>query len=176
MSNGEIITSTHTELLFHPDFPLQARKAHTFPGLNKALLFIGILCDHGCEATFNNKYLHILNKQSGKIIMKGTRETRTNLYMSKFTQQNKLMTESTTPDEYFSGSTYNCNSKSTLVDYHRASFWGLTQSGWGKQPQKTYSLPGEAYHLTWCIKVYIKKQSTILGHLQKPQKFLRSTQ
>ena len=106
MSNGEIITSTHTELLFHPDFPLQARKAHTFPGLNKALLFIGILCDHGCEATFNNKYLHILNKQSGQIIMKGTRETRTNLYMSKFTQKNKLMTESTTPDEYFSGSAY----------------------------------------------------------------------
>ena len=51
--NGEIITSTHTALLSHPDLPLQARKAHLFPGLNKALLSIGTLCYHGCEATFN---------------------------------------------------------------------------------------------------------------------------
>ena len=51
--DGEIITSTHTSLLYQQDLPIQERKAHLFPGINKALLSIGTLCDHGCEATFN---------------------------------------------------------------------------------------------------------------------------
>ena len=119
--NGEITTSMHTALLYHPDLLLQAQQAHIFPGINKALLYIGKLCDHGYEATFNDKYVCILNKQSGKIIMSGTRDTRTNLYMLNLTQKKKLMTESTTPDEYFAGSAYECKSKSTLVDYHHAS-------------------------------------------------------
>ena len=55
MTNGEVIKSTHTALLDHPDLPLQEQIAHLFPGLTKALLSIGTLCEHGCESTFNNK-------------------------------------------------------------------------------------------------------------------------
>ena len=43
MPNGEVIKSTHTALLSHLDLPLQARQAHPFPGLTKALLSIGTL-------------------------------------------------------------------------------------------------------------------------------------
>ena len=43
MTNGEVIKSTHTALLAHPDLPLQARHAHLFPGLTKVLLSIGTL-------------------------------------------------------------------------------------------------------------------------------------
>ena len=60
MQNREIITSTHTVLLYHKDLPIQARKAHIFPGINKALLSIGKLCNHGCEATFNENSVRIL--------------------------------------------------------------------------------------------------------------------
>ena len=73
---GEIITSTHTALLSHPDLPLQAWREHLVPGLNKALLSIGTLCDHCYESTFNDKYVRIKNKQSGNNIMRGTRVTR----------------------------------------------------------------------------------------------------
>ena len=103
--NGEVIKSTHTALLAHPDLPLQAQQSHIFPGLTKALLSIGTLCEHGCESTFNDNLVHIKNKQSGNIIMRGKRDALTNLYMLSLTQQKKLMTESTNPDEYFSGST-----------------------------------------------------------------------
>ena len=82
---------------------IQAQKAHIFPGLNKALLYIVKLCDYGCEVTFNENSVRILNKWIGKVIMKGTRYPRTNLYMLDLTQKNKPMTESTTPDEYFAG-------------------------------------------------------------------------
>ena len=129
MSNGQIITSTHTDLLYKQDLPIAARKSHLFPGLNKALMSIGIFCDHGCQATFYDKTVLILNKGSGKLMMKGTRDTRSNLYMFNLNQKNKLMTEFTTPGEYFSGSMYGCNSKGTLVDYHHASCWSPTQYG-----------------------------------------------
>ena len=111
MPDGEVIKSTHTALLAHLDLPLQARQAHLFPGLTKALLSVGALCEHGCEATFNDKSVHVKNKQSGKTIMKGTRDARTNIFMLSLTHQNNLMTESTTPDEYFTGSAYECKSK-----------------------------------------------------------------
>ena len=120
MPNGKIITSTHTSLLSQPDLPLQAQNAHIFPGLNKALLSIVILCNYGCEATFNDRSVCILNKQGGKIIKRGTQDTHTNLYILNLTQKKKLMTESTTLDENFAGSVYECKSKITLVDYHHA--------------------------------------------------------
>ena len=144
--------------------------------LNKSLLSIGTLCDHGCEATFNNKYVLILNKWSGKVIMKGTRDPRSNLYMISLTQQNKLMTESTTPDEYVLGIAYECKSKSTLVDYHHASCCIPTQSGCGNAITKNFftSWPGLSFDL---VQKYLsKKQSTILGHLQQPRIGLISTQ
>ena len=132
MSAGEIITSTHTAHISEQDLPTQARKSHLFPGLNKALLYIGTLCDHVCQATFDEKSVLIVNKGSGKLIMKGTRDPRSNLYMLNLTQQNKLMTEFTTPDKYFTGSAYECKSKGTLVDYHHISCWIPTQSVRGK--------------------------------------------
>ena len=121
MPNGKIITSNHTALLSHQNLPIQARKAHLFPGFNKALLPIGTLCDHGCEINFNDKSVCILNKWSGKVILKGTRDPHTKLYMLNLTQRGKLMTESTTPDTYFAGSAYEFKSKSTFVDYHHES-------------------------------------------------------
>ena len=120
--NGEIITSTHTALLSQQDLPILSWKSHIFPGLNKALLSIVTLCDHGCQATFNDKYILILNKSGGKVIMKGKRYPCSNLCMLNLTQQNKLMTELTTPDKYFAGSAYEYKSKGTLVDYHHTSY------------------------------------------------------
>ena len=109
-----------------------------FSGLNKALLLIETLCEHGCESTFNDTSVHIKNKKSGKTIMRGKRDAHTNLYMLSLTQKNNLMTESTTPDEYFAGSAYKCKSKKTLVDYHHASCWIPTHSGWGKAITKDF--------------------------------------
>ena len=120
MPNEEIITSTHTALLSHQDLPIQARKAQIFPGLNKDPPSNGTLFNHVCEATFNDKSVLILNKGSEKNIIKGTRYPHSNLYILNLTQQNKLMTEFTTPDEYFVGSAYKCKSKITLVYYHHA--------------------------------------------------------
>ena len=128
MPNGEIITSTHTALLSKQGLPIKARKTHLFPGLNRALLYIGTLCNHVFQSTFDDKYVLIFKKWSGKVIMKGKRDPRSNLYMLNLTHKIKLMTEFKTPDEYFVGSAYECKSNITLVDYHHVSCWRPTQS------------------------------------------------
>ena len=163
MPNGEIIKSTHTALLYHPDLPLHALQAHLFPGITNSLMSIGTLYNHGCEAIFNDKYIHIKNNQIGKIIMRGTRDARTNLHMLNFTQQKKLMRKSTTPDEYFSGSACECKFKSTLVDYHHASCLIPTHSEGGKQSQKNSSLLGQTYNSTWCTNTSRKNNQPYLG-------------
>ena len=173
--NGEIIESTHTALLNHQDLHFQAIQAHLFAGLRKALLSIGTFWEHGCEATFTSKLVHIKNKQSGKTIMGGTIDTRTNLYMLSLTQRNNLMTEPTTPDEYFAGSAYECRPKKTLVDYHYASWWIPTKSGWGKAITKNFFTSWTGLSVDLVHKHLTKKQSTILGHLQQRRKGLRST-
>ena len=149
MPNGEIIKSTQTILLNHQVLPFQARQEHLFPGIKKALLSIETFCEHGCEATFNNKSVHIKNKQSRRTIMRRTQDARTNLYMLNLTQQNNLITESKNPDEYFAGSAYKCKSKKTLVDYHHAYCWIPTQLGWVKAIKNISSLLGQAYQWTW---------------------------
>ena len=85
MTNGEIIESTHTKLLNHQDLPFKSRQAHLFSELRKSLLSIGTFCEHGCEATLTNKSVHTKNKKSGRTIMGGTRDARTNLYMLSLT-------------------------------------------------------------------------------------------
>ena len=99
---------------------IAAWKAHLFPGIKKALLYIGRFSYHGCQATFDDKTVLILNKRSGKVMMKGTIDPSSDLYMLNLTQQNNLMTDFTTPDKYFAVSVYECKSKCTLVDYHHA--------------------------------------------------------
>ena len=103
--------STHTALLSKQDLPIAPRKAHIFPKINKALLYIGTLCDHKCQTTFDYKTVLILKKGRGKVIMKGKRDPRSNLYMLNSTHLNKLMTNFTTPDKYFTGSVYVCKKK-----------------------------------------------------------------
>ena len=106
MPNGETITSTHTDLIYKQDLPIAARKANLFPGLNKALLYVGTFCDNGRQAIFDDKNVLIPNKGSGKVMMKGKRYPRSNLYMLNLTHSNNPMTEFTTPDEYIAGSVY----------------------------------------------------------------------
>ena len=74
ISNGNIILSTHTALLKIDTLLMEARRAHIFSGLNKAVLSISTFCDHGCNAIFNKKGVTIKNKVDGTTIMQGDRD------------------------------------------------------------------------------------------------------
>ena len=95
--------------------------------------------------------------------MKGKIYPHSNLYMHNLTQRKKRMAEFTTSDEYFAGRVYECKSKGTLVDYHHASCWSLTQYGWVKAITKNFftSCPGLSSDL---VQIYLtKKNQSYLG-------------
>ena len=76
MLKREKITSTHTALIYKQYLPIASRKAHLFPGINKALLSIGTFFDHGFQGIFDDTNLLILNIGSGKVMKKVKRDPR----------------------------------------------------------------------------------------------------
>ena len=93
MPNGGIITSTHIALLPQHNLPDNARKAHIFPGLQKPLISIGILCDNNYIAVFDAERVTIYDQTTRNIIMQGHRYPITTLYMINTTSPLKSMPE-----------------------------------------------------------------------------------
>ena len=64
MPYEHIIYSSHTALLPQNTLPIESRQAHISPDLkNKALLLIGMFCDNGCLALFDDKNYTSLTKE-----------------------------------------------------------------------------------------------------------------
>ena len=90
MPYGHIIFSSHTDLLPQDTLPIKARHAHIFPDLkNKALLSIGMFCDNGCLALFDDKKVNIINQKPKEHIMHGTRDYQSSFYMVPLTPKKK---------------------------------------------------------------------------------------
>lgn len=91
MPDGTALQSSKCVQLNLPNVPPQACKAHVLPGLAHAsLLSLGVLCDNGCTATFDNKKVTI-NHQN-KIVLTGNRDPITRLWhipLSPTSQINK---------------------------------------------------------------------------------------
>jgi hypothetical protein len=69
LPNGATMTSTHTAELPLPHLPPAACLCHIFPQLSSgSLLYIGQLCDHGCEALFTATQL-IITLQDKTILL-----------------------------------------------------------------------------------------------------------
>ena len=85
------------------------------------------------------------------------------------------MTELETPDENFAGNVYECKSKQALVNYHHASCWSPTTSGWIKAIKKNFFTTWLGLDEHTVHKYLNKKEATVLGHLKQTQKGIRST-
>ena len=80
------------------------------------------------------------------------------------------MTESTTPEEYFTGSAYKCKSKSTLVDYHHPYCWIPTQYGWEKAITKNFFTSWIGLSFDLVHKHLSKKNQPYLGTFSNLEK------
>ena len=125
MPDGHIIYSSHTALLPQNNLPISEQQAHIFPNLkNKALLSIGVFCDNGCLALFDDKKVYIVDKRTNKNIMHGTRDNKSTLYMVSLpTEQNEDMTEREIPEHHFAGILYEAKSKSDQSTFLHLACW-----------------------------------------------------
>ena len=96
---------------------------------NKALLSIGMFCDNGCLALFDDKKVCIIDKRTNKSIMHGTRDNKSTLYMVPLTpEQNEYMTECNIPERHFAGSLYKAKSKADLSTFLHLTCWSRCKS------------------------------------------------
>ena len=131
--NGEIIYSTHTALLPNQYLPLEARRCHIFSGLNKAFVSIGVLCNHGCIAHFDENKVSITNKTTNMDLMQGGRDPQTDLYtlyMPTTSIQPKLMTEMPFLERFCANNAKKCKLKQDLIIYyHHICFFQIKKHG-----------------------------------------------
>ena len=128
MPNGQMLQPTHTALLKNKSLPPEA---HLFPGLNKALLSIRILCDHGCLDISNSIKVIIINKKYGKTLMRGGHDSRSYLYTLTLYALN-LRAEKKSPEKSSATNVHECKSKVQLIDDHHVSCWSPVKTTWAK--------------------------------------------
>jgi hypothetical protein len=80
LPNGNTLqSSTNNCTLSFPQLPIEARQAHLIPGLtHSSLVSIGVLCDSGCEATFDDK--QVIITKDGHTLFQGRQDTCTGLW------------------------------------------------------------------------------------------------
>jgi hypothetical protein len=78
--DGGTIRATHTTKLPIKALPYAARQAHLFPALSSgALLSIGQLCDHGCQAIFNASTVNIIKNH--QTVLQGQRNPTNGMWV-----------------------------------------------------------------------------------------------
>ena len=76
--NVQILQSTKVRLLELETLLNEAREAQILPGIERSsLIYIGKLCDAGCEDNFNQHTMAVT--KDNKIIFQGTRDILTGL-------------------------------------------------------------------------------------------------
>ena len=177
MPDGHIIYSYNTALLPQNTLPTEARQAHIFPDLkNKALLSIGMFCDNGCLAIFDDKKVYIINKRTNNKIIHATRDNKSTLYMVPLTpEQNEDMTECKIPERHFSGSLYETKSKADLSTFLHLVCWIPCKSAMLTAIKKNFlsTWPGITEQLV--LKFLPKSEATSKGHIRQSFKGKQST-
>lgn len=162
LPNGDALTSTHTANLILPGLPPSATTAHIFPSLaSGSLLSIGVLCDHGCTATFTKDDVSI--SHNNKSILTGQRAPSTGLW-----------TMTLPPPPQANIIINNPNIASRIAFYHAAMF-SPAISTWCAAIDKGFlsSFPG----LTSAqVRRHLPdSEAMIKGHLDQERANVRST-
>ena len=127
-----------------------------------------MFCDNGCIAIFDNKKVHILNKNTNKHIMHGTRDNKTSLYMVPLKpEQNENMTEVKNPERHFAGSLYKSKSKANLCTFLHLALWSLCTSTLISAIKKNFlsTWPGLTDQL---VQKFLQKyEATAKGNIQQ---------
>jgi len=175
LPNKTKIQATHTCQIDIPFLPPQARQAHIFPQLTRALPSIGQLCDHGCTAIFDHNNVKILHNNI--VLLHGFRDSGTNLWKIPLTQDHTLQTvpiSTAAPTQ--ANSAYHTSTQPKLVQFMHAVCGYHVPSTWIQAIQNGNfaiwpGLTADAVH-----KHLPKSTATVKGDLNQQQKNVRSTQ
>ena len=177
MPNKQHISATHTALLDLPALPLGARQAHIFQELAHPLLSIGLLCDHGCTAIFDNATVTI--QKDTQTILTGQRDPTTNLWTIPLTMASphicpNIMASPRT-NEHTALNAYDATNKADHVKFLHAACGSPVPTTWIQAINNGHFLswPGLTADL---VRNHLPKAiATVKGHLHQQRQNIRST-
>jgi hypothetical protein len=173
LPNKKKIQATHTCQLNIPGLPATATQAHIFPQLAHALLSIGLLCDHGCTAIFDQQTVKI--HHADQIITTGYRDTRTNLWVIPMSNQTLTNQLRPTNNEHRANSAYHISTLPELVQFLHAACGSPVPSTWIRAIEQGHfaTWPGLTANL---VRKHLPKSiATVKGHLNQQRQNIRST-
>ena len=98
LPDGACVSSTHTCTLNLPQLPTRAREGHIVPGLaSHSLMSVVKIFNAGCEVTFTMIDCQV--KHLGRIILRGSKCTRTGLWMINLTNTAKITPDISNPQQ-----------------------------------------------------------------------------
>ena len=86
-ANGASMHSIATQELDLPSLPAQAKKAHVFHEMDKALLSVPELVDADCNVNFDKQSVVVIDNKTEQVILKGRRDPATRLWLIPIVQQ-----------------------------------------------------------------------------------------
>jgi hypothetical protein len=143
MPNGATVIATHKGLLNFPQLPPSARIAYVFPDLQNSLLSIGMLCDHGLIAQYDQNNVTIFNPITEDILLSGSRQRVNKMWMLPIVNNDGLANLSI--QSTHDGSINNVLAIKTIakqVEFYHAAFGSPTPSTFIKAVSQHFiSLP-----------------------------------
>ena len=124
-----------------PQLPKSARECHIIPDLaSYSLISVVKLCEAGCEVSFTKWSIGVEVRYRGQKIIKGSKCTRTGLWMVPLssppdtTTTSRIKQQSTnkcnSSNELYAGNLYKTSSQAELAMYHHQSL--------GSPPKTTF--------------------------------------
>ena len=180
LPNGDTITSTHTATLtLHAALPPSATIAHIFPSLSSgALLSIGLLCDHGCVATFLNDSVTVtLHDQ---LLFRGYRSPTTSLWTLDLAPPSlsSCSTPSTTSPSFLQANALLPTSNATIanrVAFFHAALFSPALSTWCRAIDAGHFATWPALTSTQVRRFPPPSVPMVKGHLNQQRANLNST-
>jgi hypothetical protein len=146
------------------------------PNWSTPLLSTGLLCDHGCIATFDKTSVTI--KLSNNIILTGFQDPQTNLWhlpIAPIPVKNTLSTERNHPTTHHANNAYQTKTKQELVHCLHAACCSPVPSTWIKAIEQGHLITWPRLTAELFRKHLLKSAASIKGHLNQHPKNIQST-
>ena len=184
--DGACVSSTHTCTLNLPQNPTRAREGHSIPGLSShSLMSVVKLCNAGCEVTF--KKIDCQVKHLGRIILKGSKCTRTGLWMIKLANTDKITPDSSNQHQvqrnthikpttkHIINNVIPTSSKPILVIYHHQTLGYPPVPTIIKECRNNQLNTFPGFDASLILHHLPPSRATAKGHISRPKSAIKST-
>lgn len=165
--DDQVIQASHSATLDLPSLPNAARKAYLFSALVCSLMSIGLLCNQGMTAVFDQEKVTIRNGQN-HVVLQGARQHQTGLWMMDLNKDNQ-------PAALYAAPAVQLYSMEEKVNFLHAALGYPVKSTLLKALKQGFLTGFPILTATNVRRHLCSQEATAMGHLDQERQEQRST-